>query len=188
MIIGCLTKYKTINHIHHNVESNFILYFEPDFNKKKKPALSPKEALLKAANFCAYQERSQQEVRNKLYDYGLHETEVDEVLSDLIVQGFVNEERFAKTYVGGKFRIKKWGRIKILQGLKQHKISEYCINQGMKEIDDTSYEATLIGLLEKKSRSVKATNEFERNTKLARYAISRGYESGIVWEVIKTKL
>lgn len=144
--------------------------------------------MLKAASFCTYQERSQHEVRNKLYDYGLHEAEVDEVLSDLIVQGFVNEERFAKTYAGGKFRVKKWGRVKILQGLKQHKISEYCITQGMKEIDDAAYEAALIELLEKKSRSVIATNEFERNTKLARYAIGRGFESSIVWEVIKTKL
>lgn len=165
------------------------MYFESEFNKhKNKKLLNPKEATLKAASFCTYQERSQQEVRNKLYDYGLHETEVDEVLSDLIVQGFVNEERFAKTYVGGKFRAKKWGRVKILQGLKQHKISEYCINKGMKEIDDVAYETTLIELLEKKSRSVIATNEFERNTKLARYAIGRGFESSIVWEVIKTKL
>jgi len=160
------------------------LYYEEDHFNKKKKTLSIKEAMLKGANFCAYQERSQYEVRNKLYTYGLHENEVDEVLSDLIVQGFVNEERFAKTYVGGKFRVKKWGRIKILQGLKHHKISEYCIRQAMKEIDE-DYETTLIELLEKKSKTIKGADDFDRNTKLARYAIGRGFEGALVWEVIK---
>ncbi|MDH5474784.1 MAG: RecX family transcriptional regulator [Cyclobacteriaceae bacterium] len=160
------------------------MYYEEDHFNKKKKTLSIKEAMLKGANFCAYQERSQYEVRNKLYTYGLHENEVDEVLSDLIVQGFVNEERFAKTYVGGKFRVKKWGRIKILQGLKHHKISEYCIRQAMKEIDE-DYETTLIELLEKKSKTIKGADDFDRNTKLARYAIGRGFEGALVWEVIK---
>ena len=107
-------------------------------------------AKLKAANFCAYQERSQKEVRNKLYSYGLYTDQVDELLSDLIVDGYVNEERFAKAFIGGKFRIKKWGRVKILQAIALHKISDYCIREGLKEIDEDEYEATLIEIIEKK--------------------------------------
>ena len=179
---------RTIYYTYCNVESIINLYFNPEFNKKKKnPPLSTKEATLKAANFCAYQERSQQEVRNKLYDYGLHQVEVDEVLSDLITQGFVNEGRFAKAYAGGKFRMKQWGRIKILQGLKRHKISEYCMKMAMNEIDDDTYKTTLAELLKKKSLTFKSDNDFERKTKIARYAIGRGFESELVWEVIKSR-
>lgn len=160
------------------------MYYEEEHPKKKKKQLSAKEANLRAADFCAYQERSQQEVRDKLYEYGLHQEEVEEVLSQLIVEGFINEERFAKAYVGGKFRMKKWGRIKILQGLKQHRISEYCLKQGLKEIDEEVYRSVLLESLEKKSASVKAQNDYERKNKLARFAIGRGFEPALVWEVI----
>lgn len=87
-------------------------------SSRSKKHLSPPEAKLKAARFCAYQERSQQEVRDKLYEYGLHYNDVEELLSELIVEGFINEERFARAYVRGKFKMKKWGRHKILQGFK----------------------------------------------------------------------
>ena len=144
-------------------------------------------AKLKAANFCAYQERSQQEVRDKLYTYGLYTDQVNELLSDLIVDGYVNEERFAKAYFGGKFRIKKWGRVKILQGVAQHKLSDYCIREGLKEIDEDDYIDTLVDVLNKKRVSMKDENLFERNGKLARHAISRGFESSLVWETIKAE-
>ncbi len=85
-------------------------------DKQPRKRLDPKTAKLKAADFCAYQERSQQEVRDKLYTYGLHEEEVEEVITELIIDGFISEERFAKAYAGGKFRIKGWGRRKIIQG------------------------------------------------------------------------
>jgi regulatory protein len=151
----------------------------------KKKIYLPKEAKLKAADYCAYQERSQQQVRDKLYDYGLHFDEVEEVISDLIVDGYLNEERFAKAYAGGKFRIKQWGRHKILQGLKQHRISEYCIKKGLAEIDGEDYYNTLSSLLLKKVNSIKASNDFDRRNKLARFAIGRGFENSLVWEVIK---
>lgn len=154
---------------------------------RKKKILSPKEAKLKAADFCAYQERSQQQVRDKLYDYGLHMDQVEDVLSELIIDGFLNEERFAKAYAGGKFRIKQWGRHKILQGLKQHKISEYCIKAGLKEIDDEVYQETLKNLMIKKAGSIKAVNDYDRRNKIARFAIGRGYETTLIWEVIKSE-
>jgi len=154
---------------------------------KKKKRFEPKEAKLKAADYCAYQERSQQQVRDKLYDYGLHVDEVEDVLSDLIVEGFINEERFAKAYVGGKFRIKKWGKHKIIQGLKQHKISEYCIKKGLEEIESQDYIDTLTILLNKKGNSIKGSNDYDRRNKLARYAVGRGFETTLIWEVIQSE-
>ncbi len=158
---------------------------EYDSSKKKSKALTPKAAKLKAADYCAYQERSQQEVRKKLYEYHLNSDDVEEILYDLIVDGFINEERFAKAYIGGKFRMKGWGRNKILQGLKQHNISEYCIKKGLEEIDDVSYRETLTLLIEKKITGVASRSDFEKKQKVAHYAISRGFEPWLVWEVLK---
>lgn len=154
-------------------------------NSKKRP-LTLKEATLKAADFCAYQERTQQQVRDKLYDYGLRSDEVEEALGDLITEGFVNEERYALAYAGGKFRMKKWGRLKILQGLKTAKISEYCINRAMLEIDEDVYESTLRELLEKKKSTVSGANQFIVSKKLANYAMQKGYEAELVWNVIRS--
>lgn len=159
----------------------------PDQDHSKQKKLTPKEAKLKASHFCAYQERSQQEVRDKLYEFGLYQSEVEEVLTELIVEGFINEERFAKAYIGGKFRMKKWGRVKILQSLKPHNISQYCINKGLQEIDEEEYIDTLKEIISKKSVAIKAVNNYEHNHKLARYAISRGFEPDLVWEILKSR-
>ena len=163
-------------------------YFEPSGEKSKRKQLSKKEAKLKAADFCAYQERYQQEVRNRLYEYGLHQDEVEEVLSDLISDGFVNEERFAKAYAGGKFRIKKWGRLKISRELKQRKISDYCVKKGLEEIDEEDYKNTLDDLILRKAGSIQEENSFLLNRKVATYLIGKGYEPEYVWTSIKTHL
>lgn len=146
--------------------------------------MTAKEAKLKAADFCAYQERTQQQVRDKLYSYGLHRDEVEDVLADLITEGFVNEERFAISYAGGKFRMKKWGRLKIVQGLKMLKISDYCIRKGLQEIEEDDYVRTLATLLEKKKQTLSDSDPFVVNQKLARYAIGKGYEPDVVWPLI----
>ncbi|MTI20611.1 RecX family transcriptional regulator, partial [Fulvivirga sp. RKSG066] len=119
-----------------------------------KKRLSVNEALTKLARYCAYQERSQVQVRQKLYELGLYSDEVEEVIVKLITDDFVNEERFARSYAGGKFRLKKWGRIKILEGLKQHQISNYCVKKAMAEIDDSDYMQTLCEIIDKKSSTV----------------------------------
>ena len=103
---------------------------------KKPKVYTQKQALIKAESYCAYQERCQQEVRDKLYSWGLHEVQVENVIADLIASNFINEERFAKAYAGGKFRIKKWGRVKISIELKRRKISTYCIKKGLAEIEE----------------------------------------------------
>lgn len=146
---------------------------------------SPKEAKLKAASYCAYQERTQQQVRDKLYSYGLWEDAVEEILTALILDNFINEERFAKSFVSGKFRIKKWGRRKILMRLKQFNLSPYCVKKGMEEIDPEEYQQTLEGLIVKKVAVMTETDVFKRNGKIARYLVGKGYEDGLIWETIK---
>lgn len=155
--------------------------FSPD---KSKKTYTYAEAKTKAMAYCAYQERSQQELRDKLYDYGLHMDEVESLIAELIGENFINEERFAKAYAGGKFRIKKWGRYKITQGLKQHRISGYCMRKGMAEIDPDEYFSTLQELLSKKKSTLKDKDPFVLKTKLARHAIGKGYEQDLVWEAI----
>jgi regulatory protein len=159
--------------------------FADDFHKPKK-YLSVNEAKLKAADYCAYQERSQQEVRNKLYSYGLHQDEVEQVISELITEKFINEERFARAYVGGKFRMKKWGRIKIIQGLKQHKISEYCIKKGLSEIDEDDYNETIQALIDKKKAYITGGSPQLIKKKLAAFLQQKGYESNLVWESLNS--
>jgi regulatory protein len=156
-----------------------------DSDKKKKIKLTPAEALPKIQKYCAYQERSHKEVRNKLFEYNLWPTEVEEVISQLITDNFLNEERFAKAYAGGKFRIKKWGKLKIVNELNRLGLTERCINRGLKEIDSSDYSKTLRTLLKKKANEVKETNSFIRRNKIAKFAIGKGYESDVVWEYVK---
>lgn len=154
-------------------------------DKKKKPALTPKEAKLKAANYCAYQERSQKEVRNKLYEYGLYRDEVEDVLTDLITDGFVSEERFAKTYAGGKFRMKKWGKNRIRMHLQQHNLSEYCIKKGLAEIEMDDYLEALESLIVRKADTLVDPNLYSKRNKVAKHLIFKGYESDLVWQYVK---
>lgn len=152
---------------------------------KKKKTYTYSEAKTKAWAYCAYQERSQQEVRDKLYEYGLYPDEVESLIAELIGDNFLNEERFAKAYAGGKFRVKKWGRYKILQGLKQHRISDYCQRKGMAEIDPDEYYETLLDLARKKKESLGEKDLFALKNKMARYLIGKGYEQDLAWEAIK---
>ncbi|QSE98594.1 regulatory protein RecX [Fulvivirga lutea] len=160
--------------------------FSEEYEKPKRK-LNPKEAKLKAADFCAYQERSQQQVRDKLYTYGLYSDDVEQILSELITENFINEERFAKAYAGGKFRIKKWGRNKILQGLNQHRVSNYCIKKAMEEIDEEDYQNTLLELIASKKSKVTAKDSFTKNRKVAAYLIQKGYEPTLVWDALKNE-
>jgi len=153
--------------------------------KKPRKAISVKGAITKMASFCAYQERSQQEVREKLYsDYMLDSEEIEFVIAELIGQNFINEERFAKVYVGSKFRIKKWGKLKIKQALWKYQLSTYCINQGLAEIADEDYEKTITEVLVKKNKQIAEPNFLKRKQKLLQYATSKGYEMDIVLDLL----
>ena len=159
-----------------------------DFEEKKpKKKLTPNQATIKAQMSCAYQERCQQEMRDKLYEWGLFSNDVENIIANLISDNFLNEERFAKAYAGGKFRIKKWGRIKIRIELKKRKISDYCIRKGMLEIEESDYLKILNEIIAKKLKETPKGKIQIRNYKAAQYAISRGFESDLVWEAIKGK-
>ncbi|MFT4665039.1 MAG: regulatory protein [Polaribacter sp.] len=155
--------------------------------KKEKIFLDKDEALLKLQRYCVYQDRCHQEVRTKLISYGVYGLDLENVITELISENFLNEERFARSYAGGKFRIKKWGRVRIVLELKRRRISAYCIKKGLAEIGDVDYRETLERLLEKKSDTIHENNTFKKNGKLAKFVIGKGYEAHLVWEVIKEK-
>lgn len=151
-----------------------------------KPKIyTPTQAREKIRHYCAYQERSHMEVRNKLYSYGLHSSDVDEILIEVIGEGFLNEERYAKAFAGGKFRIKKWGRTKIKHELEANGLTKNCIKTGLLEIDEKDYQTTLISLLTKKLHQLEEDNFFVKKDKAAKYAIQKGFEPELVWQVLK---
>ncbi len=153
--------------------------------QKKEIKLTPKQALLKLASYCAYQERSHYEVKNKLAEYGVFYNVAEQVIAELIIQNYLNEERFAKAFAGGKFRVKKWGRNKIKQELKLKQVSDYCIQQGMKEIDFDDYLQTLKEEALAKYDALKDKNYLIKANKTAKYLVSRGFETDLVWEIVK---
>jgi regulatory protein len=152
--------------------------------KKDKPYVSISDALLKAASFCAYQERCHKEVLERLAEWGIYGEDADGLLVKLIELNYLNEERFAKAFAGGKFRVKQWGKLRIKQELKMRDISEYCIQLGLKEIEDSDYKQTLHEVLEKKLRSIKANKPAELKNKAYQYALSRGFEPSLIWECL----
>ncbi|MCW3075487.1 MAG: regulatory protein RecX [Bacteroidetes bacterium] len=153
--------------------------------KSKEKIITPLVALEKMKNWCAYQERSQNEVRQKLFEFKLEEEQVEWIISELVTEKFLNDERFAIAYAGGKFRIKHWGRNKIKMGLKHHKISDYCISKALKSIEEQAYEKILIKVIEKKLRLTKTTDKRKKQYEVINYAISRGFESDLVIEQLK---
>jgi regulatory protein len=153
--------------------------------EKKKIRLTPGQALPRIQHFCAYQERCHQEVRDKLYAYSLGKEDVENIIATLISDNYLNEERFAQAFVSGKFRMKKWGRTKILQQLKLKKISEYCIKKGMQEIDPDEYDRVMRDVAEKKLKSIKGLHPVLKQKKVALYLISRGFESDLSWDLVK---
>jgi len=156
-----------------------------DEEVKFKKKYTPEIAFQKIAKWCAYQERSQQEARDKLYDYGLYSKDVELLISRLITDNFLNEERFAIAFAGGKFRQLGWGRIKIKAAMKQKKVSEYCMKKGLCSIAEGDYQKKLLKVIEKRQKEEKEKNKAKRNYKLAQYAMSRGYEPDLVWDCLK---
>lgn len=143
------------------------------------------EALEKARSYCAYQERSQQEVIKKLKSFKLNEDELNYVLLQLIQGDFLNEERFARAYVSGKIRMKKWGRRKIKHHLKTKGLTDNCIALGMQEIEDDEYYETLQHLLSYKWRMVKETNHYKKKQKVISYLYGKGFESDLIREAME---
>jgi regulatory protein len=134
--------------------------------------------------YCIYQDRCHKEVAQKLYTIGMFPDARDVILLHLLQHDFLNEERFAKSYVRGKFNSKKWGRIKIVNALKFKQISAYNIKTGLLEIEDQDYLDTLKKLAVKKTPLIKAKNKFERKKKLITYLLGKGYEFSLILDVL----
>jgi regulatory protein len=145
----------------------------------------PKALMEKLRKYCAYQERSHHDVVQKMWDLNIPQEWRDEMLLALIQESFLNEERFARSYVRGKFNIKKWGRIKIIQGLKQHDVSKRCIQLALNEIDEESYLEALQEAIEMKRSKLKEKNPWKRRGAIYRFVTGRGFEGNLVSEAIK---
>ncbi|MCX8482734.1 MAG: RecX family transcriptional regulator [Crocinitomicaceae bacterium] len=142
----------------------------------KKVRIGKEQAIQRIRHYCAYQERAQQEVRDKLYELGMTMDEVEEIMSDLIAENFLNEERFATQFAGGHFRIKGWGKVKIQHALQQKRVSSYNIKIGLKAIDEDAYIKTLKQLATKKWNSLKGERGLSRMAKTYAFLHQRGFE------------
>lgn len=148
--------------------------------------LTPEQALQKIKHYCAYQERCHSEVKEKLYGYGLHKTEVERIIGIVIEEGYLNEERFAVQFAGGRFRLKKWGKVKIRYALRQKNVSEYCIKKGLNAIDEDDYLNTLSQLFTQKLKELKGQkNQFIRKRKIQDYLVQKGYESDLIYSLLR---
>ncbi len=132
------------------------------------------KALQKIRHFCAYQERNHMEVKQKLYSFGLYKPEVERILSELIAENYLNEERYAMAFAGGKFRQLKWGKVKIKYALQQNKVSDYCIKKALKSIDEDAYYQTLKKLYEDKWKTLPGT-KMSKQQKVRNYLLQKGY-------------
>lgn len=151
-----------------------------------KQTLTKEQALQKIKHYCAYQERCHKEVKEKLYELGMHRKDVDELISTLIEENYLNEERFAIQYAGGKFRMNNWGKIKIKYALKQKQVSEYCIKKALGQIDNDAYMKTLEKLVTEKKRTLKGeTNKFVIFRKIQDYLLQKGFEPDLIKEAIE---
>ena len=150
-----------------------------------KKELTENEALLKAEAYCSVAEHCRAEVVTKLYQWGVQAASIETVVSRLEKEGFVDNLRDAKAFVRDKYRFNQWGRIKILQALRQKQVSSTDISLAMEEIDEEEYADILDHLLAKKQKTIKAGNAYERNGKLIRFAVGRGYEMNEVLRGMK---
>jgi regulatory protein len=153
--------------------------------EKSKKYISNAEAYTKITKWCAYQERAQQEVRDKLYDFGLHKEEVEQLLTRIISEGFVNEERFAISFANGKLNQLGWGRVKIKYALQNKRVSEYCIKKALKSLDENKYIQILEEAFHKRNKMEKEKHLLKRKYKLISYLASRGFEQDLISLVIK---
>ena len=143
-----------------------------------------KEATERIQSYCAIQDRCQWEVEKKMKEWGISDEIIENILTDLILDKFVNEERFSESFCRGKFRIKRWGKVKIKNELKIKKISNNCIDKGLLQIEKKEYMKVLKDLYLKKRDSLKDRNQFIRKGKIAKHLQQKGFESKLIWELI----
>lgn len=155
-------------------------------NPTHKKPLSPEQVYQKITAFCTFRDRSQKEVLEKLYAIGASKDIAKKAISKLLDEGYLNEDRMAKSYAGGKFRIKAWGRKKIEAHMKHLGLHEDLIKKGLAQIDENDYEEKLKALAQKKWASLSQEDPQKRIGKTVRYLASKGYESDKVWNMVNS--
>lgn len=153
-----------------------------------KKSLTREQALQKLKHYCAYQDRCHQDVKEKLYSLGVWKRDQDEIMATLIEENYLNEERFAVAFAGGKFRIKGWGRVKIKYELKQKQVSDYCIKKALKQIDEDEYQTQLQKTAVDKYNALKGEQYLIRKKKTMDYLIAKGFESQLVNGLFQDKV
>ncbi len=151
----------------------------------QKIRIGKEQAIQRIRHYCAYQERAQQEVRDKLYEFGMTTPEVEEIISDLITDNFLNEARFAESFAGGHFRIKSWGKQKIKYALQQKRVSPVNIKKALNSIEEAAYHKTLLTLATKKWNSLKGERGMSRMAKTNSFLNQRGFESALIMPILQ---
>lgn len=154
--------------------------------QESKKGLGFSKVLQKISAYCAYQERCLFEVRNKLGDYGLNSEEEEKIINKLVEQDFINEKRFAETFVRGRFTLKKWGKVRIRQELKMRSLPNNLISTALGQIDDEAYAATLIQLAQRKWVLTKENDPNKKKAKVHRFLMFRGFEPDLIKESLDT--
>ena len=159
---------------------------KPGYTKQQK--LTPQQALPKLQQYCAYQERCHSEVKNKLFEYAVYGDDAETIISKLIEEDYLNEQRFAIQFASGRFKLKQWGKVKIKYELKQKGVSEYCIKKALQIIDSDDYENTLQKLADQKLKTLKSEkNIFIKKRKLQDFLLQKGYEADLIRELLKNR-
>lgn len=139
-----------------------------------------KEAYSKMAQLCSRSEQCSADIRKKMVAYEIMDELVEEIISKLKTEKYLDDERYVKAYISDKFRLNKWGKIKMRYYLKAKGLSNDLIEKGLNEIKDEQYKKVLIATLKEKARKVKSDNKFERIGQIIRFAQSRGFEPEII--------
>jgi len=150
----------------------------------KKKSFTVDEIKRKLENYCVYQDRCHKEIEQKMRDYNLIEEAKELILLSLMKDNFLNEERFAKSFTRGKFRIKSWGKQRIVRELKFRDISAYNIKTALKEIEDSQYIETIYRITENRNNVISEPNEFKRKKKLIDFLMRKGFENELIFKTV----
>ena len=157
--------------------------FESMFEKKKK-SFTVDEIKRKLENYCVYQDRCHKEVEQKMWEFHLIPEARELILLSLMKDNFLNEERFAKSYARGKFRIKSWGKQRIVRELKFRDISAYNVKTALKEIKETDYLETIYRITENRNEVISEPNIYKRKKKLVDFLMRKGFENDLIFKVV----
>ncbi len=150
----------------------------------QKKSLTKEQALQKLRHYCTYQERSHHEVEQKLWELGVRKRDHDEIIASLVEDDYLNEERFAIEFAGGKFRMKDWGKKKIYYALKEKRVSDYSIKKALSQINEADYQKIIMELVEKKWEELKTEQHLVRKKKTIDFLLQKGYEYELVNKAI----